>query len=310
MMKTFFLSPDYRCNEKCMFCPCVEDARQYVPLTLDEMKVSLDIAIENEAVEMVLLSGGEPTLAKDILPFVEYVRKKNIKLGILSNALKFASNVYLKKFIDAAGDSFELTTAFHSCHPALHDKITQIPNSFEKSLKGVFNLMNAGIRITVKYNINKLTCNELPEYTDWIYAAFPDNISWVLCNIDVCGIAMKNKNDTAVSFSESKPFVEKAFDKVIEYYQEGRKRIVYLFNTPLCCIDPYYWSFLKKTEGGIMPALRLPYKREEDNLLKINITGDGGAIFKPCKKCVLQQKCPGTWSKTGELYENGFKPFV
>ena len=308
-MKTFFISSDYRCNEKCVFCPCAENARQYMPLTLDEMKESLDTAIENVAIEMVLMSGGEPTLRKETLAFAAYVRSKNIKLGILSNAVKFASQTYLNKFIDAAGSSFELTTAFHSYNPQQHDRITRLPNSFEKSLQGVKNLIDAGVKVTVKHNINKQTYQELPELADWIYKIFPDHISWTLCNIDVCGIAKHNQNETAISFFESKPFVEKALDKVMKYSQNGRKRAVYLFNTPLCCIDPYYWSFLKKAEGRTMPALRLPYEKATDNVLKLNINGDGGAIFEPCRRCALQQQCPGTWSKTGELFETTFKPF-
>ena len=308
-MKTFFISPDYQCNEKCVFCPCAQNARQYTPLTLNEMKESLDTAIEKAGIEMVLISGGEPTLRKETLAFVEYVRLKNVKLGILSNALKFASKAYLTKFINAAGTSFELTTAFHSCHPLQHDNITQLPNSFAKSLQGVQNLIEAGVKVTVKHNINKQTYRELPELADWVYRTFPDNVPWVLCNIDVCGIALHNQNQTAVSFSESRPYVEAALDKVITHSQQGRQRAVNLFNTPLCCIDPYYWSFLRKDEGGIMPALRLPYEKGDDNFLKLNVRGDGGAIFEPCRQCALQQQCPGTWSKTGELYATLLKAF-
>jgi len=309
-MKTFFLSPDYKCNEKCLFCPCAENARQYTPLTLEEMKESLDVAINNAGVEMVVVSGGEPTLTREIIPFVRYVREKNIKLGILSNSVKFASFDYLNKFIDAAGTDFEVTTAFHSYIAEQHDNITQLPNSFARSLQGVKNLMNAGIQVVVKYNINKQTYRNLPEYVDWIYSTFPDTVPWVLCNLDVCGIAMKNQETIAVLFSESRPFVEQALDKVTEYANKrGMKRTVHVLNTPLCTIDPYYWAFLRKSDGGIVPALRLPYEKSENNLLKINLQGDGGAIFAPCQHCALQSKCPGTWSKTGEMYMGELKPF-
>ena len=308
-MKTLFLSPDYRCNERCIFCPCAENARQYHPLSLEEMRESLDMAMKNPCVEMVLLSGGEPTLRKETLSFIKYVRTKNIKWGILSNSLKFASKTFLNEFIDVTGTSFELTTAFHSYDPKQHNMITQVPDSFEKSLQGVMNLIEVGINVTIKYVINKMTFSELPEYATWIYNTFSDNIPWVICNIDVCGIALKNRNKTAIPFSESKPFVEKALDKVIEFSRQGRMRNVNIFNTPLCCIDPYYWPFLKKGEGGIISALRLPYEKKEDNYLKVNLMGDGGAIFASCSQCVLQGKCPGTWSNTGELYENDLKPF-
>jgi hypothetical protein len=171
------------------------------------------------------------------------------------------------------------------------------------------NLIDAGIKVTIKYNINRLTYHKLPEYVTWIYSTFPDSTPWVLCNIDICGIAMNNQKYTAVSFSDSKPFVEKTLDKVIEYNLHGEKRTVHLYNTPLCCIDPYYWSFLRKAEGGIMAALRLPYEKKEDNRLKLNVKGDGGAVFESCRQCALQKKCPGTWYETGMFYKNIFTPF-
>lgn len=309
-MKTLFLSASYDCNERCMFCPCAENARQYFSLTLEEIKESLDVAIEKAEVEMVLLSGGEPTLKNEVLEFIGYVRFRGIKLGILSNALKFASSTYLDKFIAIAGTDFELTTAFHSCYSDNHDRITCVPGSFLKSLQGIQGLIERGVSVTVKYNLNNLTYRELPEYVDWLYATFPDRIPWVLCNIDVCGVALRNKTYTAVPFNESRPFLEQALDKVIAYEREGRQRVVRIFNTPLCCVDPYYWRFLQKSEGGMMPALRLPYEKPEENGLQLNLKGDGGAVFRQCRECALQPQCPGTWSRTGELYgDRVFKPF-
>lgn len=310
-MKTLFLSPDYRCNERCVFCPCAEDARRYTPLTLSEMKESLDVAIEKEQIEMVLLSGGEPTLKKEILDFIAYVRTRNIKLGVLSNSLKFTSDRYLNKFLAIAGTDFELTTAFHSRNAMWHDQITQVSHSFERSFRGIQNLIERGVQVTIKYNLNNLTYKDLPQYADWIYDHFPDDVPWVICNIDICGIALLNKEYTAVPFHESRPYLEAALDKVIEQTKQGRKRAVQVFNTPLCCIDPYYWSFLQKSEGGILSALRLPYEQTEENKLQLSVKGDGDAAFAPCKECALQPQCPGTWKRTGEVYGNEvFQPFI
>ncbi len=310
-MKTLFLSPDYRCNEKCAFCPCAINAREYNPLRLDEMQCAINKAIDEIGIEMVLISGGEPTLCPDVLPLIDYIKGKELKFGVLSNSLKFASKIYLDKFIAGAGTDFELTTAFHSCKPENHDAITRVPNSFKKSLEGLSALISKGVKVTVKYNINNLTYKELPAYVDWVFSTFPDNVPWVLCNIDVCGVAEDNKDMTAVPFNISKPYLEQALDKVIEYYKNGSHRVVRIFNTPLCCIDPYYWSFLQRSESEEnVSAMYLPYKEGEKNELQLNVKGDGGANFKPCEECQLRSQCPGTWSRTGEIYgDEVFNPF-
>lgn len=308
-MKTLFLSPDYRCNEKCIFCPCVENARQFSSLTIKELYNAIDEAMDQAGIEMVLISGGEPTLYKKILSLIGYIQSKELKLGILSNSLKFSNPQYMDEFMAVAGSDFELTTAFHSHIGAQHDRITAVPGSFGKSLLGVKNLMNKGVRVTIKHIINNMTYKELPEYADWIYNTFPDDIPWIICNMDLCGIALSHKEYTGVPFDLSRPYLEQALDKVIGY---GRKRVVRIFNTPLCCIDPYYWPFLQKYESEEeMAALYLPYENKEDNGIRFHLKGDGGANFAPCKTCQLQPRCPGTWKRTAEVYgENQFKPFT
>lgn len=310
-MKTLFVSPSYVCNEKCIFCPCALNARRYTSLTLDELCRAVDLAAEQEKIEMVLISGGEPTIYKDILGLVSYIKGKGLNFGILSNSLKFSDSEYLNSFIEVSGNGFELTTAFHSYKEEEHDRVTSVPGSFIKSLLGVSNLINAGVNVTVKHIINNKTYKELPEYVDWLYGTFPDNVPWVLCNIDLTGTALTNEEDSAVPFSVSRPYLERALDKVIEYRKNGRNRVVRIFNTPFCSIDPYYWSFLQKYESEEeMAALYLPYEKQDENRIRFNLKGDGGARFKPCQECVLQPQCPGTWKKTAEvLGENSFIPF-
>lgn len=310
-MRTLFLSPSYICNEKCIFCPCALNARRYASLTLDELCQAVDLAVEQENIEMVLISGGEPTIYKDILGLISHIRSKGLKLGILSNSLRFSEPTFLNRFIEVSGNGFELTTAFHSCREEEHDRMTSVPGSFRKSLLGVANLIQAGVNVTVKHIINNSTYKALPEYVDWLYETFPDNVPWVLCNIDLTGTALTNEDDSAVPFAVSRPYLEKALDKVVEYGRNGRRRVVRIFNTPFCCVDPYYWPFLQKYESEEeMTALYLPYENPDDNRIRFNLKGDGGARFKPCQECVLQPQCPGTWNKTAEvLGENSFIPF-
>ena len=311
-MKTLFVSPSYRCNESCVFCPCHKIHKNYYPIASEIIINSIIEAVQKENIEMILISGGEPTLYKDLIPIITHAQQLKLKIGILSNSLKFANKDFYMSFINAIGNNFELTTAFHSNIAEEHDKITGIKGSFDRSLIGIKNLINAGVHVTIKYIINKLSYNKIPEFANWIYTTFPNNVSWVICGMDLCGEALINSDLTAVAFDESRKYLESALDIVIEQSIKGNHRNVSIFNVPLCNIDPYYWRFLRKYESEeSMTALLLP---SEDNQItpkiQYNLKGDGGANFSPCAKCLLKDSCPGTWRQTAEFFGDSiFNPF-
>jgi hypothetical protein len=277
---------------------------------LEEMKSCIDKAMVETRIENVLLSGGEPTISKDFVELLEYIRSKDLHISILSNSLVFANPKYLQKIIDVAGtEKIEITTAIHSHIPEKHDRLTQVAGSFHKSLEGLRNVIGSGIQTSVKYNIIGYTYREMVEYTDWFYRTFPDQVAFLICNIDINGIALKNKDMIAVSFQESTPYLEQALDKVVGYRQAGRKRNVKVFTTPLCTLDPYYWGFVNNQTKDTLAALRVPSEDPANDRLFVEIDSDSGPLFEPCRECALREPCPGTWKKTGELFGNEiFKP--
>lgn len=309
-MRTAYLSISYNCNERCVFCPCSEPTESVMSVGLEEMKACIDKAMAETMIENVLLSGGEPTISKDFLGLLEYIRSKDLHISILSNSLAFANPKYLQKVIDVTGtEKIEITTAIHSHNPEKHDRLTQVPGSFNKSLEGLRNVIGSGIQTSVKYNIIGYTYREMPEYTDWFYHTFPDHVAFLICNIDINGIALKNKDMIAVSFQESTPYLEQALDKVVGYRQAGRKRNVKVFTTPLCTLDPYYWGFVNNQTKDTLAALRVPSEDPANDRLFVEIDSDSGPLFEPCKECALREPCPGTWKMTGELFGNKiFKP--
>ena len=311
VMKTLFVSPSYVCNEKCAFCPCHKEARRYTPIPVELIKDSIDKALEKNKIEMILISGGEPTLYKDLADLINFIHRVGLKIGILSNSKKFASKVFFDSFINKVGNDFELTTAFHSHIAEEHDAITGINGSFEQSLQGINNLIDAGVNVTIKHVINGVSYLKLPKYAEWIFSTFPDYVSWVICNMDLCGEALNNNVISAVSFEKSKKNLESALDVVIKKHNNNRHRNVSVFNTPLCCIDPFYWNFLKKYESEeSMSALLLPSAdKNVSPVIRYDLKGDGGANFTPCYECKVKEICPGTWRKTAIYFgEKMFKP--
>jgi MoaA/NifB/PqqE/SkfB family radical SAM enzyme len=272
-------------------------------LTYTEICRAIDESIEKRQIENVLLSGGEPTLHPDFLNIVKYISERGLKMSLLTNAIKFSNNEFVEK-LEAYCDikNTDITIAFHSHIPQMHDDLTQHKNSFNLSFRGAVNLIKKGAKLSVKNNIVNYTYMALTDYVDWVNENFPDNITLLFANIDVNGVALRNKEAIGVHFNESMPFLTAALDKVIAFRKKNTKRIVKVLTTPLCLIDPYYWGFIENKTQETIDAYIVP-DIEEQNPLRFDVSSDSGPMFAACKECELKSYCPGTWRSFKNNYD-------
>ena len=216
-MKTLYCAIGYLCNERCRFCPCSEGSADVPSLTFDEICEAIRRAIEERSVKNILLSGGEPTIHPDFFRILKFIKSYDVNVSLLTNALKIADDEFAERmFSIIEGEKLDVTVAFHSHIPEKHDFLTRHKGSFERSLKGVKNMLKYNVRLSIKNNIVNYTYQNLPEYVKWVTSYFDDTVILLLCNIDINGTAVGNKRDVAVEFSKSIPYLQKALDIIIE----------------------------------------------------------------------------------------------
>lgn len=82
MKRCEMIITDY-CNFNCAYCRGIKSStwgdRKYKQLSLEEVKQNIDYWCENEPLENIRFSGGEPTLHPDIKEIVKYSKEKGIK---------------------------------------------------------------------------------------------------------------------------------------------------------------------------------------------------------------------------------------
>lgn len=271
-------------------------------LECHEIIDTIDEAVDNHGVENILLSGGEPTLHKYFLKIVEYIKRKGARFSLLTNALKLADKTFADKLFSIInGNEVDVTVAFHSHIPALHDQLTQIKGSFERSMQGVRNMLEHNVKLSIKNNIVNATYKYLPDYINWINETFDESVTLLLANIDINGTAACNRGLVSVSFIDSMPYLQKALDIVVERRQQGLKRNVKVLTTPLCLMDPFYWGFVENATQGNLTAYKVPM--ENESRLLFDVGSDSGPMFKACKQCALTEHCPGTWRSFAANYD-------
>lgn len=141
-----------RCNERCIHC-YIPNEKKNTGFDMPTAKVK---SILDEFAAMggihVTLSGGEAFLHKDIIEIAEYCREKDLKITILSNliSLKDEQIERLKKV-----NLSLIQVSLYSMNPEIHDFITTVKGSFEKSKAAIEKLVAADIPVQISCPIMK-----------------------------------------------------------------------------------------------------------------------------------------------------------
>ena len=141
-----------RCNERCIHCYIPNSKKNKgFDMPTNKVKSILDEFAALGGIH-VTLSGGEAFLHKDIIEIAEYCREKDLKISILSNliSLKDEQIERLKKV-----NLSIIQVSLYSMTPEIHDYITTVKGSFEKTKASIEKLVAADIPVQISCPIMK-----------------------------------------------------------------------------------------------------------------------------------------------------------
>jgi len=148
-----------RCNLKCIHCYAhAKDNSLERKLTFKEGKYLIDDLAEF-GVPVILFSGGEPLVRKDLPELAAYAVKKGIRAVISTNGTLITRQIAqnLKdiglSYVGISLDGME----------AINDRFRGVQGAFVSALKGIENCKNAGIRVGLRFTINKQNAHQIPD---------------------------------------------------------------------------------------------------------------------------------------------------
>ncbi len=133
----------YRCNERCVHCYLDHD--DHGEMTTGEIKDVLDQLAE-AGVFFLTFSGGEVFLRRDFFEIVEYARRLMFNVKIKTNAVMIHENE-ARRIRELGVDTVQISVYSH--RPEVHDAITKLPHSFERTVKAIRFLREQGLRVTI-----------------------------------------------------------------------------------------------------------------------------------------------------------------
>ena len=151
-----------RCNLKCIHCYSASADIDYPDeLTTEEGKKLIDDLAAFGA-PVILFSGGEPLMRPDLLELAQYATDKGMRAVISTNGTLMTKDITagLKKiglsYVGVSLDGLQKT----------HDRFRGSKGAFEKAIKGIRNCREAGIKVGLRFTVNKHNVADVPDMFD------------------------------------------------------------------------------------------------------------------------------------------------
>jgi Fe-coproporphyrin III synthase len=148
-----------RCNLKCVHCYAhAKNIAFDNELSLSEGKMLID-DLSEFGVPVMLFSGGEPLVRKDLPELADYAVKKGMRAVISTNGTLITPQIAqtLKdiglSYVGISLDGME----------EINDRFRGVKGAFRSALKGIENCKNAGIKVGLRFTINKSNVGQIPD---------------------------------------------------------------------------------------------------------------------------------------------------
>ena len=151
-----------QCNLKCVHCYAhAKDQTFENELSFEEGKTLID-DLAGFGVPVLLFSGGEPLVRKDLPDLADYAVQKGMRAVISTNGTLITQKMArtLKQiglsYVGISLDGME----------AINDHFRGVPGAFNKAMQGIRNSQEAGIKVGLRFTINKANVQEIPSIFD------------------------------------------------------------------------------------------------------------------------------------------------
>ena len=137
------LDVTYRCNERCVHCYLDHDDKG--ELSYDEIHGLLR-QMADAGVFFLTLSGGEPMLRKDIFDIIRRARELTFNVKLKTNAILIRERE-AALIRDLGVESVQISVYSH--RPEVHDAVTKIPGSLNRTIAAIRFMRSQGLKVTV-----------------------------------------------------------------------------------------------------------------------------------------------------------------
>lgn len=203
-----------RCNLKCVHCYAqAKDIEFENELSTEEGKALIDDLAQFGS-PVILFSGGEPTMRKDLPELAAYAREKGMRAVISTNGTLIDKDLAKKlkdvglSYVGVSLDGIKET----------NDKFRGMKGAFDAALKGLHNCQEEGIKVGLRFTINKQNVKDIPAIFDLLEK---ENIPRIcFYHLVYAGRGSKMVSED-LSLEESRQAVDLILEKTRKLHEKG-----------------------------------------------------------------------------------------
>lgn len=151
-----------RCNLKCVHCYARSEDISYDNELNHEQSIAMIDDLAAFGVPVLLFSGGEPLVHPRLMEYAQYAVSKGMRAVISTNGTliteekaKILKEIGLS-YVGISLDGMEET----------HDKFRGVKGAFQKAMQAIDNCQKAGIKVGLRFTINKRNVQDIPGIFD------------------------------------------------------------------------------------------------------------------------------------------------
>lgn len=229
-----------RCNLKCVHCyaTALDEEKGVDPMSTEQGKALIDDLAAYGA-PVLLLSGGEPLVRKDLVELAAYATSQGMRAVISTNGtlitkekareLKHVNLSYVGISLDGAEE--------------VHNKFRGVPNTFKKTLEGIENCKAEGLKVGLRFTINKRNVVDLPIIFDLLRDLEIPRVCFYHLVYSGRGSDLIQED---LSHEETRATIDLIMEKTRKLFEEGYPKEVLTVDNH--ADGPYVWMRLQKED--------------------------------------------------------------
>lgn len=245
------------CNLKCVHCY----AHATEGSTTDELSTAEGYTLIDDLAEfgvpVLLFSGGEPLVRKDLPDLAAYAVQKGMRAVISTNGTlinhstaKTLKNIGLS-YVGISLDGMQ----------AVNDHFRGVSGAFDKAMRGIANCQQAGIKVGLRFTINKRNVAEIPGIFDLLEEKDIPRVCFY--HLVYAGRGSELVKDD-LSHEQTRAAVDLIIDRTKQLHDKGKPKEVLTVDNH--ADGPYlYMKMLKENPQRATEVLELLQMNEGNN---------------------------------------------